>query len=358
VADQNSYVIGALIFRVYKIDGWADDGGDSLKKEEKGCGALTGWDFSESRTDWGTWAYFQLPVIMKSGCVERAIVSAGGPKLSCKYVGDSDWKKDNPRRRDTTPNTLPSNNMDRTPNNWPSNSTDKGDMTDPYTPMVWGPGDTVTLTATMDVLQTSTYTTEIYLATYVEPESSTKTDSLTTETKSLTTATTTTGTTAPETTGPVSPDGSCGGADGYICLGSEFGDCCSAYGYCGSSTGHCTAGCQSAFGTCEEVSNKLSPDGSCGGADGYVCTGSGFGDCCSAYGYCGSESGHCTAGCQGAFGTCEEVSNKLSPDGSCGGANGYVCAGSGFGDCCSAYGYCGSTSAHCGAGCQGEFGTC
>jgi hypothetical protein len=116
---------------------------------------------------------------------------------------------------------------------------------------------------------------------------------------------------------PVSPDGSCGGADGYICLGSEFGDCCSAYGYCGSSTGHCTAGCLSAFGTCEEVSNKVSPDGSCGGANGYVCAGSGFGDCCSAYGYCGSESGHCTAGCQGAFGTCESDTFSHLPSGSC-----------------------------------------
>jgi hypothetical protein len=57
----------------------------------------------------------------------------------------------------------------------------------------------------------------------------------------------------------VSPDGSCGGADGYICLESEFGDCCSAYGYCGSFTGHCTAGCLSAFGTCEEVSTRFHP---------------------------------------------------------------------------------------------------
>jgi hypothetical protein len=314
VADQNSYEGAFLMFRIYKIDGWANDDGDSLKKEEKGCGALTGWDFVESRTDWGTWSYFQLPVIMKAGCVERAIVSAGGPKLSCKDVGDDEWAKDTPRRRDVTTNTLPSNSTDRTPTYRPSNSTDKGDMTDPYTPMVWGPDDTVTLTATIDVLETSTYTTEIYLATYVEPVSSTETKSLTTETKSLTTgtmtsgpittATTTTGTTAPATTGSVSSDGSCGGADGYICLGSEFGDCCSAYGYCGSSTGHCTAGCQSAFGTCEEVGEKVSPDGSCGGANEYVCPGSGFGDCCSAYGYCGSDSDHCAAGCQGEFGTC------------------------------------------------------
>jgi hypothetical protein len=315
VTDQNSYEGWFMMFRVYKIDGWANDGGDSLKKEEKGCGAMTGWEFVESRTDWGTWAYFQLPVTMKAGCVERAIVSAGGPKLSCKDMGDDEWAKDSPRRRDTAPNTLPSDNSDRTPNFLPSNSTDKGDTTNPYTPMVWGDGDTVTLTATIDVLGTSTYTTEIYIATLVEPVSSTETNSLTTETRSLITGTMTSGSTrtatmttrstAPTTTGTVSTDGSCGGADGFICLGSEFGNCCSAYGYCGSSTGHCTAGCQSAFGTCEEgASNKVSPDGSCGGANEDVCAGSGFGDCCSAYGYCGSSSDHCGTGCQGEFGTC------------------------------------------------------
>jgi hypothetical protein len=362
-----------MMFRVYKIEGWlglkldgsSSDGGDSLHKEEKGCGALTAWEYVESRTDWGTWAYFQLPVIMKAGCVERAIVSAGGPKLSCKDMGDAEWAKDSPRRRDAAP----SDDSDRTPNFLPSNSTDKGDNPNPYEPMVWDDGDTVTLTATIDVLGTSTYTTEIYIATLVEPVSSTQTNSLTTETKSLTTGTTTSGSTrtattttestAPTATGTVSTDGSCGGADGFICLGSEFGDCCSAYGYCGSSTDFCTAGCQSAFGTCEEgASDKVSPDGSCGGTNEYVCAGSGFGDCCSAYGYCGSSTGHCTVGCQSAFGTCEEAGDPVSPDGSCGGADGYVCSGSGFGDCCSAYGYCGSSTDHCGTGCQTEFGTC
>lgn len=39
------------MFRIYKIDGWANNDSDSLKKEEKGCGALTGWDFVEPRTD-------------------------------------------------------------------------------------------------------------------------------------------------------------------------------------------------------------------------------------------------------------------------------------------------------------------
>jgi len=29
----------------------------------------------------------------------------------------------------------------------------------------------------------------------------------------------------------VSPDGTCGGETHFTCLGSRFGDCCSAYGY-------------------------------------------------------------------------------------------------------------------------------
>lgn len=43
------------------------------------------------------------------------------------------------------------------------------------------------------------------------------------------------------------PDGTCGGANGYIC---ETGTCCSQYGWCGVTTDHCGAGCQTAFGQC------------------------------------------------------------------------------------------------------------
>ena len=35
----------------------------------------------------------------------------------------------------------------------------------------------------------------------------------------------------------------------------------------------------------------------------------------------------------------------VSPDGSCGGTNGYICPS---GNCCSQYGWCGTTSAYCG----------
>ncbi|KAH8902810.1 hypothetical protein BR93DRAFT_218064 [Coniochaeta sp. PMI_546] len=48
-----------------------------------------------------------------------------------------------------------------------------------------------------------------------------------------------------------SPDGSdgiCGGE--YTCLGSVYGDCCSANGYCGNTTDYCDEGCNSVFGRC------------------------------------------------------------------------------------------------------------
>ncbi|KAK2057351.1 polysaccharide deacetylase [Colletotrichum caudatum] len=166
----------------------------------------------------------------------------------------------------------------------------------------------------------------------------------------------------------VSTDGSCGAANGQVCLGSAFGNCCSQYGYCGSTTGHCGTGCQAAYGNCTTTtaassvavlaasvaSNTASPvvltslDGSCGtNAGNTSCAGSGFGDCCSQYGYCGSTTGHCGTGCQSGFGSCTVASSAApvasnapvvltSLDGSCGTTAGNTsCAGSGFGDCCS-----------------------
>lgn len=68
-------------FNVLEISGWATDGGKQLKSEESGCGALTGWIFESN--DGAMHAVFNLPLFIADGCVERAIVSAGGPKLSC-----------------------------------------------------------------------------------------------------------------------------------------------------------------------------------------------------------------------------------------------------------------------------------
>jgi hypothetical protein len=60
---------------------------------------------------------------------------------------------------------------------------------------------------------------------------------------------------------------------------------------CGSSDAFCGTGCQSDSGDCA-VQSALpsptgapsSPDGSCGGAAGYSCSGTAFGNCCSQWG--------------------------------------------------------------------------
>lgn len=67
------------------ITDWSTDGGEKLRDETDGCGAQTGWSWSEESS--GGKANFNLPFFIKSGCVERAIVSAGGPKLSCHDEG-------------------------------------------------------------------------------------------------------------------------------------------------------------------------------------------------------------------------------------------------------------------------------
>lgn len=73
-------------FEINNIQDWAEDGGKSLEKEERGCGAIARWDWKDGHT---SSVAFTLPLIMKAGCVERAIVSAGGPELKCD--GHSSW---------------------------------------------------------------------------------------------------------------------------------------------------------------------------------------------------------------------------------------------------------------------------
>ena len=158
----------------------------------------------------------------------------------------------------------------------------------------------------------------------------------------------------------VSNDGSCAGTKGFTCTGSTFGNCCSEHSYCGSTSGYCGLGCQTGFGTCGTSTLPVSKDATCGGANGFTCQDSTFGNCCSKNGYCGSSAAYCGTGCQAGFGTCSAppTTGKVSPDATCGGAKGYTCKGSAFGDCCSANGYCGDTDSYCRNGCQSGFGTC
>lgn len=74
------------------------DNGEKLKKEEKGCGAITEWNVRKINREVadGSWTAthevtFTLPLTIKAGCVERAIASAGGPSgLKC-FNSVSDW---------------------------------------------------------------------------------------------------------------------------------------------------------------------------------------------------------------------------------------------------------------------------
>jgi hypothetical protein len=127
--------------------------------------------------------------------------------------------------------------------------------------------------------------------------------------------------------GIISLDGSCGGLLGHVC-GNNL--CCSPYGFCGSSNAYCGLGCQPRFGTCPNPgtipssissdvpvpaasspapspipAGTVSPDGSCGGANGYTCVGDGVSVCCSKWGWCGLGPAYCAPGnCQAAFGIC------------------------------------------------------
>jgi hypothetical protein len=154
-----------------------------------------------------------------------------------------------------------------------------------------------------------------------------------------------------------SPDGTCGGTNGYNCIGHPWGNCCSQLGFCGNTPAHCAGGCQLAFGACVDGFENISQDGKCG-ANGKTCKGSAYGDCCSQHNFCGRGETFCGPGCQSDFsGACLDVPGNVSTDGVCG-TNGKTCQGSNFGDCCSASNFCGRTEAHCGPGCQTEFGTC
>ncbi|CEJ55085.1 hypothetical protein PMG11_01362 [Penicillium brasilianum] len=81
--------IAAYMFLIYDIDHWdvdEDDLQSKLKSEESGCGAITAWDFNTA-VNGSAGAKFNLPTLMKSGCVERAVKSAGGPSISCSGHG-------------------------------------------------------------------------------------------------------------------------------------------------------------------------------------------------------------------------------------------------------------------------------
>ncbi|KAL5371694.1 hypothetical protein DPSP01_014073 [Paraphaeosphaeria sporulosa] len=110
----------------------------------------------------------------------------------------------------------------------------------------------------------------------------------------------------------VSTTGRCGAIySGSTCIGSKFGNCCSASGWCGSTTTHCGNGCQLQYGTCTVPKQPISQKGRCGPYfGGSTCQGSKFGNCCSSTGWCGKSKDHCAANvCQVRFGSCSGYSS-------------------------------------------------
>ncbi|KAL0943095.1 uncharacterized protein CTRU02_200981 [Colletotrichum truncatum] len=106
----------------------------------------------------------------------------------------------------------------------------------------------------------------------------------------------------PWQTGILSEDGTCGsGTPGWVCT-PAWGACCSKDGLCGYSSAFCGDGCQEGFGECDSTSppppgpGDPSPDGTCGGTNGFNCTGTAYGNCCSSGGFCGSSPAHCDTG--------------------------------------------------------------
>jgi hypothetical protein len=90
-------------FVITNINNWAEnDSGAALKKQESGCGAITDWSWHDAANGKGAHVIFNLPLFLTAGCVERAIVSAGGPKVSCIYTGsESIFPKRRARRAGT-----------------------------------------------------------------------------------------------------------------------------------------------------------------------------------------------------------------------------------------------------------------
>ncbi|USP81873.1 hypothetical protein yc1106_09147 [Curvularia clavata] len=164
---------------------------------------------------------------------------------------------------------------------------------------------------------------------------------------------------------PVSTDGFCGPKhNNATCIGTEKPCCNAATWKCGNSPEDCAPDtCYE--GLCAGPTSFYSLDGKCGPSTGdKECTGK-WGDCCNYDGLCGTGPDFCSVeNCHnGAYvppPRQEPVATwtfGTTPDGTCGGPNGYTC-GVIHGNCCSKDNKCGGTIVECGTGCQPEYGEC
>ncbi|KAH8421671.1 Glycoside hydrolase [Colletotrichum scovillei] len=147
-------------FEIYNIEGWVTDGGKKLKEEEGGCGAMTGWNWEEATSTRGAQVHFYLPFFMADGCVERAIVSAGGPKIPCK--GSGLGKIAAPSSQSGTPTSADPATKTKTvvypsPMPLPTSFEDATPIThEPYIPMVWGSSNATASSSTMSAVNPAT----------------------------------------------------------------------------------------------------------------------------------------------------------------------------------------------------------
>ncbi|KAL5380916.1 hypothetical protein DPSP01_007452 [Paraphaeosphaeria sporulosa] len=172
-----------------------------------------------------------------------------------------------------------------------------------------------------------------------------------------------------------SPDGRCGSPTGFNCFGKIDGPCCSSHGWCGFSASHCGAGCQGDFGICDDESSekasygtstsskmasKASPIGKALNSTSSKAPSktSSTGKATNSATRTGKSSGSSVPASSKASARSAPKQGTLSPNGQCGGDEGYHCHDFAAGSCCSSAGWCGSSPSHCGTGCQTGFGSC
>ncbi|KAI9651823.1 MAG: hypothetical protein M1829_002136, partial [Trizodia sp. TS-e1964] len=170
-----------FVFEVYNIAGWSPDG-NSLHDQENGCGALTFWEWHGAADNANyAYAYFDLPILIKAGCVERAIVSAGGPKLQCQLQDNGFFRErrqlalgaGNGVAREKSTNhpaalskratraTASRRSLTATPTYSYSLSVSSSAV---YVPMSWDPNQGNTAIFTQTFSSTSVYTTQSVIA--------------------------------------------------------------------------------------------------------------------------------------------------------------------------------------------------
>ncbi|KAL2812352.1 hypothetical protein BDW59DRAFT_176990 [Aspergillus cavernicola] len=261
------------IFKVYNIKGWSTDGSKKLKGKEKGCSTLTGWEWDEHTSTHLSYIYFNLLFLMKAGCVERAIMSVGGPKLSCEYQGRTSVLEG---KQSIEIDSLAQALLLR----------HQLIKTAPlYMPESWGPGNTEIFMTTIEETSKSTYTTEIVLGT----KEASITGTLMSTTISMIISATPSNPLNPST------DSLCGATNsGQTCLSLSFGDCCSGSSYYRDTAEYCGTECQPEFGTCSPSTGPLVlTDGLCSQMSNLV-----------GAGYCRSLNMYYRTGYQEAFGSC------------------------------------------------------